>query len=265
MINVIKAQNYQLRHENGTYYCFLVALIIYIMPICMLIMGNDFLDITGCVWMTKVTLDIAFIISAGMTLYFTIRICAADISDRTISYELNSGKRRLSVYAGRVIASLIWSIFCAFIFIILPNIIITLINDWGKIMPLKDGMTRLFLLLCPVVRMVFIFSALSFVLSDMKYTAIAGILGIVADSTVTGMIDDNDTAVNALSYIFTQMTVRRVMSFNQELDYIDGEDIMVAKEFITSQDIFSLLFFMTIISAAAFFIGYEIFRKKDMR
>ena len=143
---------YQTVRDNGTYYTFIGGIIAFVMMFFSIAEeGIKLNELTGSEYMSNMSGSLTTLLLA---LVFTVRICGSDMTDKTINNEMLTGIKRNKVYAGRIIVSLFYVMFCYILFTVLPVVIIGAVNGWGYTMPLKEAVLRLSLGIFPVVRYV---------------------------------------------------------------------------------------------------------------
>lgn len=264
MYNIMKAQKYQLIHDNFTYIVFFCGLVM--MWISFLMNAEEGLDISK---------DMAsgYVVNSGMSfltvflmLAYTSRICGGDLSDRTVNFELLAGKKKSAVYFGRLLVSIIVGIIVYLIFCILPVIVISAVWGWGHTMPVKEGAIRLALGFLPPLRLICFFACLTFLTRSPLGTVAVGFITILAESLFGMLADDGflPFGIEKLAPFLSLASAETVEKYNMKMDYINGEDVEVLKDMMSSGTIIMLVVSCVIACAVFSILGYTVFKKKDM-
>lgn len=77
----------------------------------------------------------------------------ADFSDKTLYHELLAGRRRSTVFFGRLIPGAAVSILGTMLLLALPVAFLALLNGWGNAIPVSAAVTRLLLMFFPLLRL----------------------------------------------------------------------------------------------------------------
>lgn len=263
MFNVMKAQKYQLLRSNLTYCTFLAGLGISAF-ICMMSMPSSggFKELTGSMWTVYMSDSYSMLIPM-ISLIFVIMICGADLSDKTINYEVLTGTKRSDVYFGRVIMSLIMSLICCLIIVVLPILFLTLINGWGTIMTVSDVSLRIAAMLFPMIRLTALFTFIAFLFRNNTAVAVTGYLLLLAEMMLCSLEEVFDpTLMSGLLSVFSLTRLFKIE--NVGFEYIDGKDVQVVKDILEMSTVRTAAISGIAGTAVLLIIGYMIFRKRDM-
>ena len=264
MYNVMKAQKYQLIRDNVTYIIFFCGLIfLWITYLMGAESGRSLSDMKGS----------GVVFSGGLSdipiflmLVYTTRICGDDLKDKTINYEVLTGKKRRNSYFGRLFFSVIVGAIVYILFTVLPVCIITSVYGWGHTLPLNEGIMRTALGFIPVIRMICFFAAITFITRSYLGAVALGFLTILIESLIVMISDEGllPFSIKNLSPFLSMASSSVIEKYNMKLDYIDGENVQVLKDIMPAGTICMIV--LTGLAACVMFsvAGYAVFKKKDM-
>ena len=93
----------------------------------------------------------------GFTVFFLCFavgwLCAADLEDQTVNYEMTSGRTRKDAFFGRVVPSVCLGVIGSLILVLVPALVMIKICGWGNALPLSDVLLRFGLLVFPLLRL----------------------------------------------------------------------------------------------------------------
>ena len=258
MWNIIKALNYQTRHDNVTVYSILlgIAMIATVFIDINLEQLNGGIFSIGFGEMIPIS-----VMLLGVVL--TARICAWDQSDKTINYEMLSGHGRKSVFFSRAIVSLTWCITLTVILIAVPIITVSVIFGWGEVTELKGVLLRYALLLLPIIRMICSYIFLSFLTGSFLAGLLSSYLITEAESLVYMAL--NETTDIRLGCGLGISNMFELMDFNSRMGFINGKDVYIYDSSLPSDIIVKTVVFSLAASAVYLIGGYILFRKRDMK
>ncbi|MGN0394446.1 MAG: hypothetical protein ACI4EF_03725 [Coprococcus sp.] len=259
MWNLMKAQNYQIRRDNGIIYAILAA---FILPILVYVSEGDIGKLNGCLYVINGSIGYIYTVLI-ITLVVTSRICGLDQYDKTMNYEVLSGHSRKEVYMARVILSIVWSMISIACIMIIPVAVISMIKGWGINVKLSEVLLRCILLFCPVFRLICIFALIAFVIGNCYMTMLVGFIGF--DFTLLAAMIIGEFKDIRLFSQFASINVMKLCSIdNYRTEYIDGKDVIVYQAALTHSQIASTVFVSVIVGIICLMAGYLLFRKKDI-
>lgn len=263
MFNVMKAQKYQLLRSNSTYYIFLAGLAMSAFG-CMLSMADSGTSdqVKGSTWLLLVC-GLLPILLTMLALAFVTVICSGDMEDKTINYEVLTGTRRSDVYFGRTLMSIIMSILCCLVTVILPLLFVTAVNGWGHTMTVSDVALRIAAMIFPIVRLTAFYALIAFLFRNKAALIAFGYILTMLEMLASLLNEILDSqifiylfSVNALTVIF------RIE--NLGFGYFDGEDVQVVKD-VLEMSTFKTAAVSGLAGTVIFLLlGYLLFRKQDM-
>ena len=264
MYNIIKAQMYQLIRENATYYTFLGGLGALLFLYISLSDSNiEIAEVTGSELLVQGTSSMVLMFVAML---FTVRICGGDMGDKTINHEMLTGISRAKIYGGRIVVSVIFALIVYILFAVTPIAVFTVINGWGYTAPVKEAFIRLGLQIFPYLRLVLFFASLTFItMQPAAIILVSFVLMLVEglfDLVVTEVLERSDKILYPFLGI---IAMDRVNVYNMTYGYIDGEDVEVLKNGLSTGTIVSIAVPSVIFGIIFLIAGYCIFRKKDMK
>lgn len=259
MVNVIRAQAYQVLRENYTYYCLLAGLLLNGFGFILEIADSGAkATMTGSYWVTAIasTMPIAI---GFIVILLTTHICGSDMEDGTLNYEVLTGTRRSRIYMGRFTVSLICCLISYVIIILLPTALITLIFGWGNTMTAQAGVRRLLLVMVPVIKQCCLYTMLTFVTMQAKVIVMLGFI-ITLGEAVVEMFE-----LKFAEYFLTLITIGKLYDVqNYGIGFIDGEDVTVLKDTVTSGELIRLSAVTLAAAAVMLCIGGLVFKKRDI-
>ena len=154
MHNLIKSQNYTLRHDLLIVITIISLFTIPYMAVYLngVLEGETLGGLTASKYMITVGAAIPEIFLWGVMI-LVAKAVGGDGSDKTINYELSSGHSRARVYWSRIITGFIWSVGIVVVAIFVPFVVLTMINGWGDNISLNELMVRFAIMIFPMIRL----------------------------------------------------------------------------------------------------------------
>jgi ABC-type transport system involved in multi-copper enzyme maturation permease subunit len=190
------------------------------------------------------------------------KVMSGDASDKTINYELMAGHSRDKVFAGRVIASILWGGVLVFVFMLLPLGYLTLFNGWGVETNSIEVLLRSILTLFPIIR----FAALTIMVASISRSAGKGIALSYAIFMVTATISSvlQDIFEIDLNYSFSMTNAATLLSTqNSWYEVIDGKSVCIFDTSVSGDMIWKTIVVSLIAAAIYLTIAYINFKKTD--
>ncbi|MBQ8967788.1 ABC transporter permease subunit [Ruminococcus sp.] len=262
MYNVIKAQCYQLLHSLSTYVVAVLG-ILFMILMCAI---DDFDSNSMCggyfAMMTNEAVSSAL---SMIVMVYTAFICAGDMKDKTINYEVLTGTGRSAVYFGRIITAVVVSIICHILFLVVPPMIVTAIYGWGGTIPVSDFVLRIVSALFPLLRLTMLYAFLSFIFKSSALVCAAGYVLTFLEVILSVMLQEffPDTVVPM--YVFSLNAITKLLvPANYGFGFEDGKDITVVKDLLqTSTAVHGMA--AGLLGCVVFgILGCTVFKKKDM-
>lgn len=266
MFNVMKAQIYQLKRENSTYYIFISGIVIILLFTCIMYASGDIssTELThGSCWIYNIS-DTATLLIPFLVMMFTSQVCASDMDDKTLNYEMLTGTSRVKIFVGRSVVSIFMSLLANFLLIILPMPIIGKVCGWGHFMSVREAALRMAFLIFPVIKLSALYSMLAFILSDKKLTILLGFIILILQM-IFGMLAEEFIDADKLELILSSLSMNYYLNMeNIGMGYFNGEDVMVLKSFIDLSRAWKIS--AACLGEAVLFlvVGAAVFRRKDM-
>lgn len=259
MVNIMKAQGYQHRHDIFSVIVLIVGFVFSVGSVFLSMDGN--FDCSMYIVQNGETWTMIWLI---LVLLLCGRITGWDYNDKTINYELLSGHSRGEIFWARFCTSIAWCLGSSYAFFILALLLSTLIGGWGVNVALSGMLIRILLCAFPLLRMVaefflltiivrncYVTYALGYVLTGVGIllTLIFGEMLNMDPSYVTG--NDNITMLLALS--------------NYHSETINGVDVSVYSTALTRAEITNSIVVNVVITILCLLVAYKIFSKRDMQ
>lgn len=262
MYNVMKAQMYQLLRSNSTYYAFIAGIGMCLLGCAFTIADGNSMQVSGSTWLILMSGSIQMLLPV-MSLIFVVMVCGGDMGDKTINYEVLTGKRRIDVYLGRAVISLMTSLLCCLVSVVIPLLGVTAVQGWGNTMTVEDVSLRIAAMLFPMLRLTAFYVFIAFLFRNKAALAVAGCAVVLIEIMVSSFLEVFDP--NILMSLFSVSAVESVFAVNNlGLDYIDGNDVWVVKDLL-EMTTFRTVAISGLAGAVVFLVlGYLTFRKKDM-
>lgn len=186
-------------------------------------------------------------------------ICAGDFSDKTVYTELMSGCKRSGTYFGRAVVALVFTLIGSLVIVCAPVLICTVIFGWGTLVSVGDFVTRVFVLIVPIIRIICEFVCISFIVKN-KYIVLGIAFGIVELQSVLGNLTNN-----APAEILGITSFERLCIFDcWATSGLDDRGNIIANAALPAGEMASIYIWSIIASAAAIWIGYSFFHRDDL-
>lgn len=263
MINVMKAQKYQVLRSISTYAVALVALVLFCAVVFSDVLSDDTDKLSASLFTSYIG-EINVTIMPILILIYTGLICGSDLSDKTINYELLSGVKRRDVFFGRFFVVLIVNVILYIIFAVLPILIFALVFGWGHTMTVHDVVLRYVTGLFPLIRFTAFYALIAFIVrSTAGVIALGYILSMVEMLSVVLLNELFNMKVTM--YLFTYDIFNRILApQNMGYGFFDGEDVMVVKDILEKETILHASAAGMIGTAVFLIISYVVIRRRDM-
>ena len=262
MTNIIKAQFYQLFHSISTYIIIAVSFIVIVFSFIVEEMDPK----TLCGSSFAVTFAEMY---AGfmpmIIMLFTAIICAGDMKDKTINYEMLTGTKRSVVYCGRLVVSVMVSVIFSFVYMAVPTMIVSAVCGWGHAMPLSDYVMRMGSAVFPIVRLTLFYAMCSFILTKPMIVCAVGYVFSFLEMIGSMMAEELFSGSILPLYLLSFHSLSKALCpANFGYGFEDGVDIMVVKDLMTTPLAVHIIVSGLIGTAVFGALGYMAFRKKDM-
>lgn len=260
MINIIKAQNYQIKGDIVIISTFLLCLVIPFLGILLDVENPG--EMTGSMCLITMGEGYAMIL-AVVSVIFTGRICGWDFADKTMNYEVLSGHSRWSVYWGRVLASLFWGLIAGIVIMALPLMVMTLLHGWGQSVEFGTVFPRLLLLVLTQGRLICELVLLTFLFKNGYVSMILGWVFYASGVVFSIVIEESFDIQMDVQFVSTNMS--GLMQFdNYSSQYIGGQDVMVFEGGIAQALVGKTVLWSLVVGALCLLAGFLYFRKCDL-
>lgn len=263
MINVIKAQKYQVLRSFSTYALLLCSLIFIAIILFAEISGEQVEKITGSMFFSYIG-EINSMILPMLILIYTAVIFGSDLSDKTVNYELLSGIRRSNVFFGRFFVVMAVNIMVYLIITVPPMLIFTSLNGWGHTVMVKEVVIRYSLGVMPVIRYTAFYTFITLVVRNNAVVIGIGYVFSMITMISTIMINELfDTKVTM--YLFSIDIFDRLLNpKNMGYGFFEGEDVMVVKDLLETDTMCHAAAASILGTAVFLLIGLTVMRRRDM-
>ena len=263
MINVMKAQKYQVLRSISTYVILLCSLLFIAAILFAEISGEQSEKITGSMFVSYIG-EINMTILPILILVYTAVIFGNDLTDKTVNYELLCGIRRSNVFFGRFFVVLAVNIIVYLIITVPSMLIFTVLNGWGHTMTVKEVVIRYSLGLLPVIRYTSFYTFITMAVRNKAVVIGIGYVFSMITMLLTILINELfDTKVTM--YLFSIDIFDRLLNpKNMGYGFFDGEDVMVVKDILETDTMCHAAAASILGTAVFLLIGYAVMRKRDM-
>lgn len=262
MFNVMKAQTFQLLRSNSTYYVFLFGLFMSGATAAIMIADGVDVEMKGSTWLIIMS-GVFEMLLPMIAIVFSVIVCNSDMGDKTINYEILTGKRRSDIFFGRAIVSTAMTVLCCLIAVVVPILCVTAFMGWGHTMTVSDVALRIAAMLFPVIRLAAFFVLLSFLFGN-KSAVIATSFVVMLFEMIVISFEEIIPATISMS-LFSVDIISRIFTIqNIGFDYIDGKDVQVVKDVLEMSTLRTAAVSGIAGTIVFLLIGYAFFRKRDM-
>ena len=263
MYNVMKAQKYQLLRSNSTY--IILAIIFLGVGLCIFTELSDAssaeLNASSVMIMMS---EMLMIFLPMLTMLYTPNICAGDLKDKTLNYELLTGTKRRDCFFGRFFVAVIVNLLVNFALILIPALAFTAMYGWGHATTVQDYALRTVSIILPLIRMTALYTFFSFLIRNNTAVYAIGYVLSMIDMLASALLSEFFDS-NILMYFLSFDTFNRVLvPKNYGYGYFDGEDIMVVKDMLEVSTAVHAAAAGLAGTAVFLILGYLVFRKSDM-
>ena len=190
-------------------------------------------------------------------------ICASDYKDKVGNYEILSGHSRISVFFARSLMGIITGALLATILCIVPVIVGIIIGGWGDTLVLGDAITRVLLLVFPMLRLAAFFALLSFLIKSEYILMAIGFLVCMSTSLLGEMLS------HAKSLYISTFNMGLLMNFDGWSIYNVDPDGGVVKynSYISALSpglVIGTILVSLVMTAFYLFMGYALFRRDEL-
>lgn len=257
MLNIIKSQNYQLRHDLFTF----IACLCFV-GITMYFTFSD-ATLTGGEKLVAMNWNDNNIFLVLVCIIFCGRIGAWDFNDKTINYELLSGHARRDMIWGRFVCTILWSFVFCMIMVVVPVGICTMMNGWGDNANATNCMIRILLSLLPVFRVVCEFFLVAILLRNYAATYAISYVLLGVSLLVTLLLGE---AFNwDVTYVLGQTMLGELLGIsNGHSELIGGVDIFVYDTALQLNVVTGIAVSSILGGVVCMVIAYVLFQKRDM-
>lgn len=257
MLNIIKSQNYQLRHDLFT----IMACLLFVVA-TMVFTFSD-VTLTGGEKLVAMNWDDNSIFLALICIIFCGRIGAWDFNDKTINYELLSGHARRDMILGRFVCTVLWSFVFCMILIVAPVVICAILNGWGNHANMTDCVIRMGFSLFPVFRIICEFFLLAILVRN--YAATYALSYVLLGGSLLGVLLLGETLEIDITYILGQTMIGELLGIsNSHSELVGGVDIFVYDTALHWNVLVGIAASSILGGMVCFIIAYILFQKRDM-
>ena len=265
MFNLIKAQQYRTLRDYTTYIIIIVGAAIYCFA-TMLTLSDSSSDSTGAGNFFLMAASAQSGVGNLLLMGLTAVICGSDMLDRTMNFELLDGAKRSRVFFSRFILSLCWGLVVIYAIVLLPVLFISLTSGWGNVITAAGFAKRMVMLLFPYVRMIALYTALTFILGDYRAVVAIGFIICEFELVADMMLQEIAKLPPYVRALFSVTSVNVLLDVdNMGFDYVDAKDISVVKDTLTLSDNIICAVVCVVFTVLLLALGLGVFKKKDLK
>ena len=263
MYNLIKSQNYTLRHDLLIVITIISLFTIPYMAVYLngVLEGETLGGLTASKYMVTVGAAIPEIFLLGVMI-FVAKAVGGDGSDKTINYELSSGHSRARVYWSRILTGYIWGVGITCLAIFIPYVVLTMINGWGDNISLNELMVRFAIMIFPMIRL-----AGAFMLATSLVGSAGGGMAICYGiECIEVMLDAvfEEMASFDRTYIFGISNLAKILTYNNSWEFVENGKTVTWFDYTTSNDLIIKTIVVSLFLAGIYVtLGYMVFKKRD--
>ncbi|MBR4084533.1 MAG: ABC transporter permease [Lachnospiraceae bacterium] len=262
MWNLIKAQNYQIKRDNGIIYIYLIGALYFVAIWSEFLTGNKIGEITGS---TAGVLNgkVCFIVCGLLVALLTARIMGWDYNDKTLNYELLAGHSRAKVFWSRVLVSMLWCLVTVLVLFFVPMTVFGILNGWGIHADLGGVLLHYTLAILPLLRFVCECVLLTVIMRNCYMVMTIGFV-LYEFSWVIAEMQSLLTEVKLTTH-FASTNVTRLLEFSKQyFGYIDGEDVIVYETALETSLVLGTIGVSLLVGGTCLLIAYRYFKKCDL-
>ena len=262
MRNLIKAQKYQIKRDNGIIYIYLIGALYFVMFWADYLMKTGISEITG----SKAALyngEACSIVAGLLVALLACRIVGWDFNDKTLNYELMAGHSRAKVYWSRILVSVKWILVTVLLVLFVPMLIFGIMNGWGTDADMGGILLRHALTLFPLFRFFGICVLLTVVMCNCFMSMIIGYV-LYEFSWVFAEMQALTTKVKLGVHLASTNVTRLLIPDKSGFAYIDGQDVVVYETVLEKDFILGTVGISLLVGMGCLLIGYRYFKKCDM-
>lgn len=264
MINIIKSLNYSARRDTVNWITILTLLVLPVFAMYMagMINGDSINKMTPSAYFASQEMGTIFTIMIIGIMIFSCKLVAGDAGDKTINYEFMAGHSRTKIFAGRMIAGLLWGAGIIYIFTLLPLGYLNVIYGWGEETNRTEVLIRCALLIFPIIRS----TALYMMIASISRSAGKGIALSYVTYMITAIVTSIIQDVFEINITYpTAMTNAVFLLVSQNSKYIvkDGKTINVYDTAVPGEMIWKTIAVSLVFTAIYITIAYISFKKTD--
>ncbi|MBE5866324.1 MAG: hypothetical protein E7292_08975 [Lachnospiraceae bacterium] len=262
MWNLIKAQKYQLKRDNGIVYIYLIAVAMVVFTIVDILDSYSMKELSGS-YMGLCMGEIDFVVLGILVVLLTARISGWDYTDKTINYELMSGHSRSAVYWSRVMVSMIYYMVSCILIIAIPLLIFSALNGWGIRADMGGMLLRYGLALFPLFRLMCECILLTVLMRNCYLVMVIGFT-VYQFSWVFATMAELFIEFEFTTQLASMNVLRLICLEKSHFEYINGEDVIVYKTSMEPDFLVGTIVVSLAVGIGCLLAGYLYFKKCDM-
>ena len=208
--------------------------------------------------------DVISIMFMLIPMIFTPMICAGDIKDKTLNYEILTGTKRIKIYLGRVLMAVIVNVIIIYTVVLLISLISSAVYGWGYSMTLEDYSLRLAGVFLPYIRLTAFYAFFSILIMNNAFVYAIGYVFSMLEMLASILLKElfeTDLIMYLLSF---DAFNRLLVPANYGIGFAEDKDIMVVKDVLQTSTAMHAVFSGSLGTIVFVLLGYAVFRKRDM-
>lgn len=255
----MRAQNYQIKRDYLVIIGFLVCLVLPVLGIYLADIGVDNMD--GSLF-TVAMFGIFPFTFLVLSLILVTRICAWDMNDKTINYELLAGHLRIEVYFGRVFSALAWTFVGCILVSLIPILIFTALKGWGHSLDMGEAVIRYAVMLLVLFRCVCELALLTFLLRNSHAALVLGFVISDFGTLFSVIMESMEIKID------WQLASANLINLSDVSNYrnimIGDMQVTVYEAALGTSELIHSVVASIVVGIVCVAIGYAAFRRRDM-
>lgn len=263
MWNIIKSINFQCKRDRGLKLLYLFMFGMILLTTFMNLSGSVE-SVTGSEMLVSNSSGV-LVITGFICSFFLCRTIGGDYTDKTINYEVLTGKSRNNIFFARMIYGFSLCVLAWSVLVLLPYIVATAINGWGISVEFKVFVTRTLLLYLPLLRYMCEIMLITVLVRNQYLGMIISYLIFEISAVVLVIIKEILDIEKAVFMWTSSSNMINVFNFRDYVvRYINGEDVAVYGEPIPKDDLMWTVIVSLVVSLICIAVSYRCFKKRDM-
>lgn len=268
MWNVCKSIHYAILRDIWFVVLLIATLLVPVLELLFTVGFYHLQELTGSEYFAEVVPASGMPFVFLSVMFLVSRVAGWDQVDKTINYEILSGKRKAMSYMGRTLLSILWALLIYFVQKILPGLVFTILHGWGNMCPANEIVLRMTLVMLPLMRMLCFMIFFIFLLRESMKAFILAVFCVLELPVllIKIIMDALKIEKETFLWLHSNLAADYLTGFsNYSFDYVNGEDVQVVKSFLQMNVARQIVIVSLVFSIIYLILGYVSFSKRDAR